>query len=72
MSESLAPSSNALPTTANGNGSLNGTSTPVIIHRGTSAQGSAAGGAGTFGVKTGLAQMLKGGCANGLSTVGWS
>ncbi len=57
MSEpTVVPSSNPLPTTANG---VNGTSTPVLLQRGTTQGG--AGGAGTFGVKTGLAQMLKGG-----------
>ena len=40
------------------NGNSNGTLTPNFS-RGGSASGS--GGAGTFGVKTGLAQMLKGG-----------
>ena len=54
MSEpTVVPSSNPLPTTA----SANGTATPVVISR-----GGASGGSGTFGVKTGLAQMLKGGC----------
>lgn len=52
----IVPSSNALPTTANGNG----TSTPNLISR-ASTTGTSSGGAGTFGVKTGLAQMLKGG-----------
>jgi pyridoxal 5'-phosphate synthase pdxS subunit len=63
MSEpTVVPSSNHLPTTANGNGNMNGTSTPVMIQRGATGQGAGAGGAGgTFGVKTGLAQMLKGG-----------
>lgn len=61
MSEpTVVPSSNALPTTT-GNGSANGgSSTPVVIHRGVSS-GGAGGSSGTFGVKTGLAQMLKGG-----------
>lgn len=56
MSEgpTIVPSSNALPTTANG------TSTPNLISR-ASTTGTSGGGAGTFGVKTGLAQMLKGG-----------
>ena len=53
MSEpTVVPSSTVLPTTANG------TSTPVFIQR--ASQG-AGGAGGTFGVKTGLAQMLKGG-----------
>jgi pyridoxal 5'-phosphate synthase pdxS subunit len=52
----IVPSANALPTTANGNGS----STPNIMNR-TNTTGTSGGGAGTFGVKTGLAQMLKGG-----------
>jgi pyridoxal 5'-phosphate synthase pdxS subunit len=59
MSEpTVVPSSNALPTTAGAN--ANGSSTPVVIHRGVSSAG-AGGSSGTFGVKTGLAQMLKGG-----------
>lgn len=59
MSEpTVVPSSNALPTTTGANG--NGTSTPVVINRGAAAGGSG-GSSGTFGVKTGLAQMLKGG-----------
>jgi hypothetical protein len=46
-----------LPTTANGNA---GSSTPSLISRANTSSGTS-GGAGTFGVKTGLAQMLKGG-----------
>ena len=68
MSEPLVvPSSAALPTTANGpngtngNNGTNGTFTPVLIQRGNTGQGAAGGGGGSFGVKTGLAQMLKGG-----------
>ena len=58
----VVSSSATLPTTVNGNGNLNGTSTPVMIQRGATGQGASGGGAGgTFGVKTGLAQMLKGG-----------
>jgi len=53
----IVPSANALPTTANGNGS----STPSLISRANTSNGTSGGGAGTFGVKTGLAQMLKGG-----------
>jgi len=56
----IVPSANALPTTANGNGNANGSSTPNIMNR-TNTTGTSGGGAGTFGVKTGLAQMLKGG-----------
>jgi pyridoxal 5'-phosphate synthase pdxS subunit len=55
----IVPSSNALPTTANGN--ANGSSTPNLITRANTSTGTSGGGAGTFGVKTGLAQMLKGG-----------
>jgi pyridoxal 5'-phosphate synthase pdxS subunit len=51
----VVPSSTALPTTANG-----GTSTPVMF-RGAGGAGGGSGAGGTFGVKTGLAQMLKGG-----------
>jgi pyridoxal 5'-phosphate synthase pdxS subunit len=54
----IVPSANALPTTANGNG---GSSTPNLITRANTSTGTSGGGAGTFGVKTGLAQMLKGG-----------
>ncbi len=58
----VVSSSASLPTTANGNAHMNGTSTPVTIQRGNTGQGAGVGGAGgTFGVKTGLAQMLKGG-----------
>ncbi|CAD6574368.1 MAG: Pyridoxal 5'-phosphate synthase subunit snz1 [Tremellales sp. Tagirdzhanova-0007] len=58
----VVSSSATLPTTVNGNGNHNGTSTPVMIQRGATGQGTNGGGAGgTFGVKTGLAQMLKGG-----------
>ena len=57
MSEPMVvASSNALPTTANGS------STPVFTQRSVTGGGAGGGGAGgTFGVKTGLAQMLKGG-----------
>lgn len=48
-----------VPSSAAPGGNANGTSTPSF-QRGGSASGSGAG-AGTFGVKTGLAQMLKGG-----------
>ncbi|RSH82799.1 Pyridoxal 5'-phosphate synthase subunit snz1 [Saitozyma podzolica] len=51
----VVPSSTALPATANG-----GTSTPVMF-RGAGGAGGGSGAGGTFGVKTGLAQMLKGG-----------
>ena len=53
----IVPSA-AAPGGANGTGNGNGTLTPNFS-RGGSTSGS--GGAGTFGVKTGLAQMLKGG-----------
>lgn len=43
-----------LPTTANG-----GTATPNMLRA--TGSSSTGGGSGTFGVKTGLAQMLKGG-----------
>jgi len=57
MSEpTVVPSNNALPTTTGANGTV----TPVVINRGAAAGGSG-GSSGTFGVKTGLAQMLKGG-----------
>lgn len=56
MSEPTVVPSNS---TAAPNG--NGTSTPVVINRGTSSAGGAGGSSGTFGVKSGLAQMLKGG-----------
>lgn len=52
----IVPSTAAPNGTGNGNG--NGSLTPNFA-RGGSASGSS--GAGTFGVKTGLAQMLKGG-----------
>ena len=59
MSSKLEPSE---PTIVHSSGHVNGTTTPMIVNRGVS-MGSAgsAGGTGTFGVKTGLAQMLKGG-----------
>jgi len=58
----IVPSANALPTTANGNGNgnSNGSSTPNAITR-SNTSGTSGAGAGSFGVKTGLAQMLKGG-----------
>ncbi|KAI9635766.1 SOR/SNZ family-domain-containing protein [Dioszegia hungarica] len=54
---SLGSEPTIVPSSAAPNGSLNGTSTPVPQR----AAAGGAGGAGTFGVKTGLAQMLKGG-----------
>lgn len=53
LEPTIVPSSAAPNGHANGNGS----STPVPQR----AAAGGAGGAGTFGVKTGLAQMLKGG-----------
>jgi pyridoxal 5'-phosphate synthase pdxS subunit len=52
----VVPSNLSAPNGVNGNGNSNGSSTPALVQRGTSG-----GAGGTFGVKTGLAQMLKGG-----------
>jgi len=57
MSEpTIVPSNLTAPNGTPATATANGTSTPAMVQRGTSG-----GAGGTFGVKTGLAQMLKGG-----------